>query len=371
MVYSNELVSILRQIIKDIDAVSLITHLPLDDIFYVDYSDKDDYIKIISTNRLKSCIVRLRTSLLCDLNHDIYDDIINKIDTSKISHNKNINYSTNRFRIINLYKGSNKYEKSHDILHLESIDDEYQILHVLNKQRDESLIFTEIKGEQEVKFGRFLSRLFNTKEAKESWFLCEEANKNKLIEKYVNSYKSYKAYIKSINKYISVVSGNDLIKWYHEDRYEKNQGTLSNSCMRYDKCQEYFNIYTDNDVHMLILKNEAGKLIGRSLLWETNEGKYMDRIYGQDHIQILFKKWATDNEYELRYDLGSKVSKTIKANLFGKFPYMDTFKFMYGDAELMGMQEVKITNIEPKINQKFHICNNTNGEFVKNQIYSE
>lgn len=370
MVYSNELVSILRQIIKDIDTVSLITHLPLDDIFTVDYSDKDDYIKILPTKRLKSSTVRLRSALLCSLDHDIYDGIRNKVDESKISHNRNINYSTTIFRIIDFYNGPNKYVDTHDILHLESIDGEYQILHILNKRGDESLIFTEVKGEQEVKLGRFLSRLFDTKEAKESWLL-QGTNKNKLIEEYVNSYKSYKDYIKSIDKYISVVSGTDLVKWYHEDMYEKRQGTLSNSCMRYDKCQEYFNIYTDNDVQMLILKNETGKLIGRSLLWETNEGKYMDRVYGQDHIQILFRKWATENGYELRYDLGSKVSKTVKADLFGKFPYMDTFRFMYGDAELMGMQEVEITNVEPKINQKFHIFNDTNGGFVKNQMYRE
>ena len=43
---------------------------------------------------------------------------------------------------------------------------------------------------------------------------------------------------------------------------------------------------------MLILTNAEDKLVGRCLLWETNKGQYMDRIYSNDHILNLFKKWG-------------------------------------------------------------------------------
>lgn len=374
MTISRELRSFLSQSIKNNDFYSTIVSTDLEDLFYVDYSDKEDYVTFIPTKKIKDLIVRINSFLLCEISHDIYDKIRSMIDISKIDHQHD--NTNSQYKIIDLYKDCGpKYSDSYYLLHLESVDTGKQKIHIVNKREDTTIELISKEKLQEVKIGRFLSKItdhphFNIMFGPGNNYDSKPINKNKLIEETVNSYKSYKKYLNSIEEYLSVVKGEDIKTWYHEDKYEPRSGTLSNSCMRYDRCQDYFNIYINNGVEMLILKNEQGKLIGRALLWETNEGKYMDRIYGKDHIQILFKKWATDNGYDLRFDLGSKVTKSVNVNLQDKFPYMDTFKFMFNalyDKE--GLQEVLLTNNEPTERTMLDILNDTNGSYTKNHTW--
>lgn len=374
MTISRELRSFLSQSIKNNDFYSTIVSTDLEDLFYVDYSDKEDYVTFIPTKKIKDLIVRINSFLLCDISHEIYDKIRSTIDTSKLDHQNDSN--NNQYKIIDLYKDCGpKYSDSYYLLHLESVDTGKQKIHIVNKREDTTIELISKEKLQEVKIGRFLSKItdhphFNIMFGPGNNYDSKPINKNKLIEETVNSYKSYKKYLNSIEEYLSVVKGEDIKTWYHEDKYEPRSGTLSNSCMRYDRCQDYFNIYINNGVEMLILKNEQEKLIGRALLWETNEGKYMDRVYGKDHIQILFKKWATDNGYDLRFDLCSKVTKSVKVNLQDNFPYMDTFKFMFNALEdKEGLQEVLLTNNEPIEKTLVDILNATDGTYAKNNIW--
>ena len=369
MTISRELRSFLSQSIKNNDFYSTIVSTDLEDLFYVDYSDKEDYVTFIPTKKIKDLIVRINSFLLCEISHDIYDKIRSTIDISKIDHQHDNN--NNQYKIIDLYKDCGpKYSDSYYLLHLESVDTGKQKIHIVNKREDTTIELISKEKLQEVKIGRFLSKITDHPHFNIMFGPGNTINKNKLIEETVNSYKSYKKYLNSIEEYLSVVKGEDIKTWYHEDKYEPRSGTLSNSCMRYDRCQDYFNIYINNGVEMLILKNEQGKLIGRALLWETNEGKYMDRVYGKDHIQILFKKWATDNGYDLRFDLYSKVTKSVKVNLQDKFLYMDTFKFMFNALEdKEGLQEVLLTNSEPIEKALVDILNATDGTYAKNNIW--
>jgi hypothetical protein len=144
-----------------------------------------------------------------------------------------------------------------------------------------------------------------------------------------------------------VISGRDILHYYHKNSYYDEYGSLGNSCMKYDQCQDYLDLYTKNNkqISMLVLLSNNSKLIGRALLWNQDDIKLMDRIYTIDdeRYQYHFKKWADDNGYWYKKEQkwnnslffesnGKPIYKEITLKLdyfdFYKFPYMDTFKFL-------------------------------------------
>ena len=125
--------------------------------------------------------------------------------------------------------------------------------------------------------------------------------------------------------------------------------------MKHENCQDYMNIYVDNreQVKMLAMLNQDGRLIGRALLWDFDSYKIMDRIYTtcDEDLQFFFKKWATDNGYLYKAEqnwfntlffeqIGQKrqelkLSIKLNNNGYRRYPYMDTFKFInYETGEL-------------------------------------
>jgi hypothetical protein len=122
--------------------------------------------------------------------------------------------------------------------------------------------------------------------------------------------------------------------------------------MKKPSCQEYLNIYVNNPdiVQMLIATDNDDKLIGRALIWKTQEGKtFMDRVYGTDQTIQAFLEYAKErNWYHKTHQnhsssnhvtdhVGSKYSdKYLSVHLdtsdLDYLPYMDTFKFT-DDAE--------------------------------------
>jgi hypothetical protein len=103
--------------------------------------------------------------------------------------------------------------------------------------------------------------------------------------------------------------------------------------MRYPKCQDFLDIYTENPqvCKLLIFTPNEGKLSGRALLWTLENGKkYMDRVYtNKDSYDNLFLKWGNENGYSK----GIESSSIVKVNTkdYELYPYMDTFVFY--DAE--------------------------------------
>jgi len=144
-----------------------------------------------------------------------------------------------------------------------------------------------------------------------------------------------------------VVSGNDIKKWYYYESYQSQNSSLGNSCMKHGSCQDFFNIYTQNPevCKLLILVNDDDMLIGRSLLWEFDGNKVMDRIYtiNDDKYQHQFKEWADANGFIYKNEqkwnnslwFESKGERILKEFTFDlpnfdpdwTLPYMDTFKF--------------------------------------------
>lgn len=181
----------------------------------------------------------------------------------------------------------------------------------------------------QTKPGAFVSKLFKNIPAKE-------------IENFSNLFKAVSLKPKFT---FSVVSGNEIKKYYHWDSYSKDRGSLGVSCMKHDRCQDLLDIYSKSDkVTMLVMLDDFGKLMGRSLLWNIEPNKIMDRIYTIDDesLRFHFKKWATDNNFwykseqnwynTLQFEqLGKQKTELeikVELNEFDLYPYMDTFKFI-------------------------------------------
>lgn len=163
------------------------------------------------------------------------------------------------------------------------------------------------------------------------------------IEIFVNKFKSTWDMVENNKKNrqpISIVKGEDIRYWYKESNYCKStlngKGTLGNSCMKYDKCQKYLEIYVRNpdQVSMIIYVDDENKLLSRALLWNTNKGVFLDRIYyTNDSDENLIYTWAKANCNVLSLSESNlEVKLTGWSNADGSYdyyPYMDTMIMYY------------------------------------------
>lgn len=148
------------------------------------------------------------------------------------------------------------------------------------------------------------------------------------------------------------VEGEDIRKYYNQDKYASDSGTLGGSCMRYDDCSNYMDIYVDNCVKLIIYVNSCDEITGRALLWEVeykgNKRMFMDRIYTNDYKdEERFKMYAESKGYlyklEQSYgtegvcdngDIDHKGEMIVEASfsVSGQdFPFMDTM--CYGNVD--------------------------------------
>ena len=179
------------------------------------------------------------------------------------------------------------------------------------------------------------------------------------IEKFVNKFKSAYESSKIKDKDsepIKVVKGEEIRYWYLSDNYCQStlngKGSLGKSCMRYQSCQQFLDIYVNNpdQVSLVIYVDENNKLKSRALLWETDKGKHLDRIYYTDDSEVnLVDKWVNDN-----FEINRKRYSNIEITLTGKsnpdgsydyYPYMDTFMYYYAP-------EKKLYNSEPSVSNR-------------------
>ena len=145
----------------------------------------------------------------------------------------------------------------------------------------------------------------------------------------------------------AIVSGEDICYWYNSDNYYRISGTLGNSCMRYNECQCYFDVY--KDLAKMLICTKDGKLLGRAILWEIDGKTYMDRVYVcMDYLEEQFYQYAMEKEWTIRednsllYDESSqrwleasdhyKNPRELNITLtctykYPKFPYMDSFRY--------------------------------------------
>jgi len=200
---------------------------------------------------------------------------------------------------------------------------------------------------QSMKIGRFFNRysIFDSNE------LTIQS-----VEKIVDIFKSVN-FSRIDDPKMEIVSGEHIRKWYDCTNNSDGEGQLNKSCMRYSEYGYKFDIYVNNpDVcKMVILKDSDNpkKIIGRALLWETNNGLVMDRIYTiNDHLIYNFIGFASKNNYILKDDI--KKNTIIKLKDGEKYldvtdvPFFDTFKFYNPNTN-------ELTNSRPKSSYDYRI----------------
>ncbi|MAN01744.1 MAG: hypothetical protein CMI35_01590 [Owenweeksia sp.] len=179
--------------------------------------------------------------------------------------------------------------------------------------------------------------------------------KDQDIEQFSNLFKSF---CDATGGYydFGLVEGEDIRKYYHEDHYSHKfgiVGTLWDSCMRYECCQDYLDIYTENvnTVSMLVLFDEHKAILGRALVWwdvffKGEARNVMDRIYCVRDCDVeAFKDYADRKGWVYKaaqncsdknafIDQGKKVFDSVSVDLhyseFSEYPYMDTFTYKSG-----------------------------------------
>jgi hypothetical protein len=173
------------------------------------------------------------------------------------------------------------------------------------------------------------------------------------IADFVNRYKTKIDELNDVFRFIEVVSGDDIAKWYHVRNYEDKSGgsELHRSCMA-RKSDSVFEIYTKNPevCQLIIQKSESDpdKISARALLWTLNSGKkFMDRVYFNDPQSIeLFRSYCKENNIWAKYNNNSgafssainpengsreeiEIEVILERRNYVQFPYMDTLKFFH------------------------------------------
>jgi len=205
-----------------------------------------------------------------------------------------------------------------------------------------------------MKIGRFVTKLLNDVCLLTNTVATRYTQHD--IERFVYIWKGF-ANFDEMSKDFEIVSGEDIRKYYSHRNYAPG-GSLSESCMKYDQCQQYLDIYckNPNQVNMLILKNQHGKITGRAIVWKNINLRledwekprkdvvtFMDRIYStEESIVEMFKIYAkkmgwvykyrqqADDELPLVYNGktidNSKLYFYLDTTLGSesKFPFLDT-----------------------------------------------
>ena len=193
----------------------------------------------------------------------------------------------------------------------------------------------------------------------------------------------FKASIIDVGEF-KIVSGSDITKYYLEDNYYSEVGSLGNSCMRYSKCQPYFKVYEDFAKMLVYLKGD--KLLGRALLWEIDGKTYMDRIYVcMDYLENQFRAYAESNKWFYRSNNSTlcdgdeiawwtpdnnyicpKWLKSLKIEIGSKYdylPYMDTFRYYFDYRS----DKAFITTCPNQLDADRICLSSTNGSFMCNE----
>ena len=130
----------------------------------------------------------------------------------------------------------------------------------------------------------------------------------------VNAYIEYNKMLTCFDSNLfSVVTGDDIIKYYLKDSYFRMTGELGNSCMRDSSKSHVIKFYTKNsNFRLLIMKaGQTDSIMARALLVTTTDGTvFMDRIYSVDTKLItLFHRYAKENDIKNIYEYRKSCNK--------------------------------------------------------------
>jgi hypothetical protein len=152
------------------------------------------------------------------------------------------------------------------------------------------------------------------------------------LERFSNIIKSY-----NNNDKIEFeeLSGKDSHKQFEQkEQIQSSSHSLKNDCMRYKHAQDYWKILEKNPNQLSVLYAhrdglENNGLSGFVLLFNVNEQKYYDRIFGYNiEDAILIEKYCIEYGYKDAFKLNIELNIQLDEWIFDKYPYMDTFKYL-------------------------------------------
>jgi hypothetical protein len=202
------------------------------------------------------------------------------------------------------------------------------------------------------------------------------------LENFGNLFRSY-ATLLSKRSSVMVVSGNEIREWYHQDRYagrNGRDGTLNKSCMRHEDCQDFFDIYIKNPdvVKMVIKVNEEGRLEARALLWQTDKGPYLDRVYSispeTEKVIEVWAEWNHDNILKFSNLGGQKLKVSLRPHMmYDYYPYMDTFCYYIREGGADQSVPAKLLNYQVDTDSRhmYHLQDTEGNASSMDTVYSE
>jgi hypothetical protein len=342
------------------------------DTNYIDISDKENFVEFKSDRRVETACIIVRPREIYDvLSKNLFPSFATIYNEDDAPFGENFRDYIDVDQAARIVK---KLTSDDDRLTTglkATIERGQSLYHIKWNFGDENTEYDAIigssgirKGEkavksQEVRVGSLIQSLLKKS--------GQEVNPSELedfVIKFNNIVKSRK---EDIFKNFKIVKEEDIRKYYLDESYESANHTLGSSCMRYEKCQKYLDIYVKNpnQVSMVVLFSEKDpeKIRGRALLWtdikyelkdlmfpkpgvkkssipEYSDKPFMDRIYvNNSQDEELFKEFAKKNGfvYKKNQDFSKfgflfngeetrieRLDVTLDYASFEYYPYIDT-----------------------------------------------
>lgn len=249
---------------------------------FIDVDKESDKVSFVPDNRVKvsdefvsiNITTGGETREICT-SHSILDTL--KIQRGGLHHPSRLaDLPSNKWRVVKSYKGSDAdsdYER-YTLHHLQNADNPLYYIVVLDDSRYKTFGFhpyIEVpENRNNVKIGRFVNKLldvwFSVNKYSSGGYATKETFTPAVIEKFVNAYSAKVLFNQNIFDSFEVVSEEDIRYWYLEDNYAYKTGQLGQSCMRYEECQPYMDLYVENpEVCSLLILKFDNKLLGRAI----------------------------------------------------------------------------------------------------------
>jgi len=196
------------------------------------------------------------------------------------------------------------------------------------------------------------------------------------LEAFVNAYKASES---SSNWEFRLVKGEEIAKYYNNEKYLSDKGSLGSSCMA-EKGKKTFKLYTQNEtkVQLLILVDkETDQISGRALVWKLKKSPcdakfFMDRVYSNNDSDVVkFKKFANEKGFIYKKTMNSHTIENVNFVYGGKDIYGEITVKLDGDVEkapfvdtlcFLNKQQTAISNLPSKDCSWLHYTDGSYGE---------
>lgn len=191
-------------------------------------------------------------------------------------------------------------------------------------------------GRSEMKIGKLVKYIINVLNT--SFGATKFSVSDSELEAFVNAYKASES---SSNMEFRLVKGEEIAKYYNNEKYLSDKGSLGSSCMA-EKGKKTFKLYTQNEtkVQLLILVDkETDQISGRALVWKLKNSPcesnfFMDRVYSNNDSDVIkFKKFANEKGFIYKKYMNSHTNSNVEFVYGGKDVYGEITVKLNGDVD--------------------------------------